>query len=253
MIDTHCHLDDKKITDIKNAISDLELVITSSSSVFDLPVIKTIAADNKSVYFTAGIHPHNATAELDKIEQLNDYITDKKCVAIGEIGLDFFYNFSEQDKQIKIFEKQIRIAADYQLPMIVHTRNAEKTVFEILENIDNLNILLHCFTGDINILSKFLRKPNVFVSIGGMITFKNNANIVEILKITPKNRLLLETDSPYLAPAPFRGKINIPNNIRFVYLKISELLEIEFNELERIIYNNLCIFLNKNILGVRRL
>ncbi|HON55972.1 MAG TPA: TatD family hydrolase [bacterium] len=239
MIDIHCHLYKEYYENLDEIIpQNFEALINTADSIEKFDECRAIAEKYKNVYFAVGIHPHNASKEKNEFQKIADYICHNKCLAVGEIGLDFYYDYSDKKDQIELFERQIEIAEAGNKNIIVHSRSAENEVYEIIKSLQKINVLLHCYTGPKNVLEKICAHRNFFVSIGGMITFKNNQQFIEYLDILPLEKLLIETDAPYLAPAPQRGKQNIPEYIKYTYQKISELKKIDFDELEKIISDN---------------
>ena len=239
MIDSHCHLDHEPL------INNLDEIIKRSKEV-GIQKLLTICTTYKSyenilkivekdsiIYGTFGIHPHetkNDTATKNIITEkanLND-----KIIGIGETGLDFYYNHSDKNAQIKSFEEHINAALELNYPLIVHSRNAEIETFEILNSYKNQKpkILMHCFTGSSKFAEKLLNLGSFF-SASGIITFKNSTELQDTFKIIPLDKLLIETDSPYLAPVPNRGKKNEPSFIKFTAEKLSEIKNIQFSEL----------------------
>jgi TatD DNase family protein len=164
---------------------------------------------------------------------------NKKIIAIGETGLDFYYNHSNHEKQITSFKSHIEASLELDIPVIVHSRNAENQTFDILNSYknDKPKILLHCFTGSQKLANK-LMNLNAFFSSSGIITFKNSIDLQETFKTIPSDRLLIETDSPFLAPIPMRGKINEPSFIKFTAQKLAELKNVSFEEITNITSNN---------------
>lgn len=239
MIDSHCHLDHEPL------INNLDEIIKRSKEV-GIQKLLTICTTYKSyenilkivekdsiIYGTFGIHPHetkNDTATKNIIIEkanLND-----KIIGIGETGLDFYYNHSDKNAQIKSFEEHINAALELNYPLIVHSRNAEIETFEILNSYKNQKpkILMHCFTGSSKFAEKLLNLGSFF-SASGIITFKNSTELQDTFKIIPLDKLLIETDSPYLAPVPNRGKKNEPSFIKFTAEKLSEIKNVKFSEL----------------------
>ena len=163
----------------------------------------------------------------------------KKIIGVGETGLDFYYNNSDKDSQIKSFKTHIEASIDLDIPIIVHSRSAENETFEILKNYKNKNlkILMHCFTGSTT-FAKNLAELGAFFSASGIITFKNSEDLRQTFKKIPLNKLLVETDSPYLAPVPNRGKKNEPSFIKYTVKKLSDLLQISEIDLINITTSN---------------
>ena len=192
------------------------------------------------IYGTFGIHPHESSANIvTKDIIIKSIKKNKKIVGVGETGLDFFYNHSEKDKQISSFKAHIEASIDLNLPLIVHSRNAEIETFNTLNlyKKDNLKILMHCFTGSYNFVKKLVTL-NTYFSASGIITFKNSKELQETFKNIPLDRLLIETDSPFLAPIPMRGKKNEPSFIKYTAEKLAELKSLTYEEINTITTKN---------------
>ena len=245
MIDSHCHLDHdpliKNIEDVllrskKEGISKL---LTISTTLNGFPKILEIIKKDEMIFGTFGIHPHETnTDQLSKDEIVDKIKTKDKIIGVGETGLDFYYNNSDKDKQIKSFQNHIDAAVELNMPLIVHSRNAETETYEILKNSDSsLKILMHCFTGSLPFALK-LMELNTYFSASGIITFKNSIDLQNTFKEIPLERLLIETDSPFLAPEPMRGKKNEPSFVRYTLNKLSELKNVDFDKLDKITTDN---------------
>ena len=239
MIDSHCHLDhqplssnlDEIIKRSKDVGIEKLLTICTTFSSFDR-IIKIIHVD-KMIYGTFGIHPHESSRDIVTKDLIKDYVNkDNKIIGVGETGLDFFYNNSDKLSQIKSFEQHIEASIELNCPLIVHSRSAEKETFEILNAYKDKNtkILMHCFTGTTDFAKK-LFELNCHFSASGIITFKNSVELQETFKIIPLNKLLIETDSPYLSPEPNRGKKNEPSFIKFTAYKLSQIKQIDVAEI----------------------
>mgnify|MGYP001337305042 FL=1 len=246
MIDSHCHLDHEPLkSDLSNIIKrskdvGIEKLLTISTSVESFQKIKNIINEDEIIFGTIGIHPH----ETDNNEISIDYIVknfeeNPKIIGIGETGLDFYYNNSDKEKQIKSFKKHIEASIETNSPLIVHSRNAEDETFEILNKYqgEKLKILMHCFTGSKNFAEKLL-KLNAFFSASGIITFKNSIDLQETFKILPLEKILIETDSPYLAPVPNRGKKNEPSFLSYTAQKLAEIKDLSKQEITKITTKN---------------
>ena len=234
MIDSHCHLDheplfenlDEVLKRSKNVGIKKILTICTTLKSFE-NIIKIINKDD-IIYGTFGIHPHetsNNTVKKDEIIQnVNKY---KKIIGIGETGLDFYYNNSDKKSQISSFEEHIKASIDMNIPLIVHSRNAENETYDILKSFNNHNIkiLMHCFTGS-NEFAKKLLSLNAYFSASGIITFKNSVDLQDTFKFLPIENLLIETDSPFLAPVPNRGKKNEPSFIKFTAEKLAKIKDL---------------------------
>ncbi len=246
MIDTHCHLDQPPLIDNLTTIIKrskdvgIKKLLTISTTVVSFEKILEIIKLDPIIYGTFGIHPHEADKELlSKNEIMNNFKNNKKVIGVGETGLDFYYNNSNKINQIKSFKNHIEASIDLKIPIIIHSRNAEDETYEVLSKYkkDNLKILMHCFTGSSNFAKKLLNF-NTYFSASGIITFKNSLDLQNTFRSIPKDKLLIETDSPFLAPVPNRGKKNEPSFIIFTLKKLAELRNIDQNELAKITTDN---------------
>ena len=246
MIDSHCHLDHEPIFSNLDKVIErskkegIEKLLTICTTLESYKNILKIIDMDKFIYGTFGIHPHNADKNLLTMEEI--YLNIKKndkIIGIGETGLDFYYNNSKKEAQIQSFNLHIDAAIKYDLPIIIHSRNAESETYEILKNKfqPNLKILMHCFTGSSPFAKKLL-ELNAFFSASGIITFKNSVELQETFKIIPTENLLIETDSPFLAPEPLRGRKNEPSFIRYTAKKLASLKNIETQNLINFTTNN---------------
>ena len=246
MIDSHCHLDHEPlISDLKNVIQrskdvGIEKLLTISTSLESFSKIKQLIHKDEIIYGTVGIHPHESDKNVLTSSQLvHNLKENKKIIGIGETGLDFFYNNSDREKQISSFKEHIEASIETKSPLIVHSRNAENETYEILNSYKNndLKILMHCFTGSKE-FSKKLLLLNSYFSASGIITFKNSLDLQDTFKSLPLEKVLIETDSPFLAPVPNRGKKNEPSFIDFTAAKLAEIKEISKSKLIEITTNN---------------
>ena len=253
MIDSHCHLDhDPLAQNIYDVLSrckkeGVDKVLTISTTISGFPKILEILKKDEMIFGTFGIHPHETnTDQLSKEEIIKRIKSNDKIIGVGESGLDFYYNNSDKDKQIKSFKNHIDAALELDIPIIVHSRNAESETYEILKNSDkNLKILMHCFTGSLSFALK-LMELNSYFSASGIITFKNSIDLQNTFKELPVERLLIETDSPFLAPEPMRGRKNEPSFVRYTLKKLSELKNVEAEEMDKITTDNFNrLFFNK--------
>jgi TatD DNase family protein len=242
MIDFHAHLDDEKILPFLDEIikrakdAGVSLIISPSINLNSALKIIEISKKFENVLPMIGIHPSEVDNFKDEdLYQLEDFIKKEKIIGIGEIGLDYTYK-TDKNKQKEIFEKQLQLAEKYKLPVVLHIRETFNDVFEILKNFKVVPIWHSC-TGNLEEVEKFLEIGG-FISFSGIITFKNANRLREIVKIVPLERIFLETDSPYLTPEPYRGKINEPSYIKFVYQKVAEIKNIEIGKISNIIRNN---------------
>jgi TatD DNase family protein len=246
MIDSHCHLDHEPLlSDLKNVIQrskdvGIEKLLTISTSLESFSRIKELIKIDEMIYGTIGIHPHESSKDIiTSKEIIRDLRENSKIIGIGETGLDFYYNNSEKEKQISSFKQHIEASIETNKPLIVHSRDAEKETFEILNQYKNQNIkiLMHCFTGSKQFSEKLLTL-NSYFSASGIITFKNSNDLQETFKSLPLDKILIETDSPFLAPVPNRGKKNEPSYIDFTAAKFAEIKNISKSELIKNTTNN---------------
>ena len=246
MIDSHCHLDHEPlISDLPNVIQrskniGIEKLLTISTSFESFNRIKDIVNLDDIIYGTIGIHPHETENDIITSDEILKNLNENpKVIGIGETGLDFFYNNSDREKQINSFKQHIEASIKSNVPIIIHSRDAEHETFEILNEYKNKNlkILMHCFTGSLEFAIK-LQSLNAFFSASGIITFKNALELQNTFKSLPLDKILIETDSPYLAPVPNRGKKNEPSFIEHTAKKLADIKEISKKELIKITTNN---------------
>ena len=239
MIDSHCHLDHEplleNLDDVIKRSKDagIKKLLTICTTLESFEKIKYLIKKDPMIFGTFGIHPHetyNNVISKDLI--INNTKENNKIIGIGETGLDFFYNHSDKKKQIESFKEHIEAAIFLQKPIIIHSRNAENETYEILNlyKNDNLKILMHCFTGSFEFSQKLLTL-GAFFSASGIITFKNSIELQNTFKTIPSDRLLIETDSPFLAPIPMRGKKNEPSFIKFTAEKLSLIKDKTFEQI----------------------
>jgi TatD DNase family protein len=246
MIDSHCHLDHEPLlSDLNNVIKrskevGIKKLLTISTSFASFDRIKNIIEKDEIIFGTIGIHPHETTDNKITTDVIVKSITDnKKIIGVGETGLDFFYNNSDKNDQIISFKQHIEASIITNTPLIIHSRDAEEETFNILNNYknQNLKILMHCFTGSKDFANKLLTL-NAFFSASGIITFKNSIDLQDTFKSLPLDKILIETDSPFLAPVPNRGKKNEPSFIDFTAQKLADIKNISKLELINFTTNN---------------
>jgi len=246
MIDSHCHLDHEPL------LSNLDDIIERSKSVGITKIlticttlnsfnkIKKLVLKDKIIYGTYGIHPHETKNDIvDSDLIINEISNNDKIIGVGETGLDFYYDNSDKETQIKSFETHIKASMELNIPLIIHSRSAENETFDILNKYknDDLKILMHCFTGSQKFAEKLL-DLNAYFSASGIITFKNSQDLQKTFQMIPLDKLLIETDSPFLAPEPNRGKKNEPSFVKFTGKKLADLKNISFEDLVNSTTNN---------------
>ncbi len=246
MIDSHCHLDHESIFSSFNEILKrskevgIEKLLSICTTDDGFSNILDLVNKDSIIYGTYGIHPHEAkNFKISKNEIIKKVSSNKKIIGVGETGLDFYYNNSSKTEQINSFLNHINAAIELDVPLIIHSRNAETETLNILSEFVNskLKILMHCFTGSETFANNLL-KFNSYFSASGIITFKNSTDLQNTFKIIPLDRLLIETDSPFLSPDPFRGKRNEPSFIIHILKKLASIKQIDTNKLDTITTNN---------------
>jgi len=246
MIDSHCHLDHEPLlSDLKNVIKrskdvGIKKLLTISTSHESFDRIKKIINEDEMIYGTIGVHPHETTDNKITTDFIIKNLTQNlKIIGIGETGLDFYYNNSDKNNQIISFKEHIEASIQTNVPLIIHSRDAEDETFDILSEYKNndLKILMHCFTGSRSFAEKLLTL-NAYFSASGIITFKNSQELQETFKFLPLDKILIETDSPFLAPVPNRGKKNEPSFIDYTAQKLAEIKNISKSDLVNFTTNN---------------
>ena len=246
MIDSHCHLDHEPlINNLSNVIKKskdcgIKKLLTICTTLKSFDNIQKILALDDIIYGTFGIHPHETeNNNISKNIILENIKKNSKLIGIGETGLDFYYNHSKKNKQIDSFKKHIEAALEINIPLIVHSRSAEEETFNVLNEykVDKPKILMHCFTGSY-FFYKEMEKLNSYFSASGIITFNNSIDLQNTFSKIPNNKLLIETDSPFLAPVPVRGKKNEPSFIRYTVKKLAEIKNIDNSEIINITTDN---------------
>lgn len=230
MFDTHAHLDDNRFKKdlesvIKEAFKDnVEYILNPGADISSSARAVDISNKYENIYSAVGVHPHSAKEmDEDSLELLKHLAKNKNVRAIGEIGLDFHYDNSPRDIQIKWFKRQIELSKELKLPLIIHDRDANQLTFDILNeyNASEYGCVLHCYSGSKDLALEY-EKRGYYISIAGPITFKNAKKPFEVAEALDLKTLLIETDSPYLTPHPYRGKRNKPSYVRYVAEEIAK-------------------------------
>ena len=238
IFDTHAHLNDERLVEEVDAIAagmendNLCGILTVGYDRASSERGYKISQKHEKIYCAVGIHPHDAkSANRSDYDYFSTVSKDKKCVAYGEIGLDFYYDLSPREVQEKVFLEQLELAHSLRMPVILHLRDAYALMNKLLvENKKKLEYgaVLHCYSGSREMLGDF-NKLDLFYSFGGAVTFKNATEKPTVIRDVPAEKLLLETDCPYMTPVPFRGKINYPKYVNLVAEKIAEILGKDIN------------------------
>lgn len=238
LIDTHTHIDLENFEDRFEQILStadeygVKKVVIPGVEPSGFERIAELCEKYDNVFGAVGVHPEDVDSYNDEAEEkIKEYLRHPKIIAVGEIGLDYYWDKSQVERQKEIFEKQILIAREAKKPVLVHDREAHADSFEILKrtNAAETGVVMHCFSGSPEFAMECV-KEGFYIALGGVVTFKNSKKAKEVAKVVPLDKLLLETDAPYMAPVPFRGKENQPAYVKFVAQEIADLRGISFDE-----------------------
>lgn len=237
LVDTHCHLDFPPFDPDRDAViqrakaAGISYFINIGSTLESSITSCELAEKYAQIYASVGVHPHDADGFDARAEnKLRALAQKNKVIAIGETGLDYYRNLSSPDNQKQAFIKQIGLAKDLNLPLVIHSRQAEVDVMRILKAAMPVRAVVHCFSGDENLLEQCL-ECGFFISFTCNITYKKAQNLRDMVSLTPLDRLMLETDAPYLSPEGFRGKRNEPYQIKLLAEEVSRIKEVSFEEI----------------------
>ena len=243
IIDAHCHLYyDELASDIDNVIqraidAGVSRLVCVGTNIEDSKKCLSITENNDDIFASSGVHPHDAKdvteGYTDEIYELMEY---ESMIAIGEIGLDYYRNLSEPETQKKVFKELMEVAQDLDRPVIIHNRDADADTLEIIGNYPSVQGVAHCFSSTLETAQAFL-EIGYYISFSGNITYKNS-HLPEIVKSIPLDRVVVETDSPYLSPEPERGKSNEPSRIIHTLTKLSEIYGLSLEEMAKYTYDN---------------
>ena len=240
-IDTHCHLSIEDYDDIDNVIEEnkkalVDKIIVSGCSRDSINEVMMLKEKYDMVYVTIGYHPEYADiTTLDDIDYLKSLLVGKKVVGIGEIGLDYHYGKENKEKQLWLFEEQLKIAESFSLPVVIHSRDATQDTINILKKY-KVKGIIHCFSGSLE-TAKIYISMGFLLGIGGVVTFKNS-KLKDVVREISLEKIVLETDSPYLTPVPYRGKVNSSKYLKYIALFISSLKNISVEEIAKITSKN---------------
>ncbi len=238
--ETHAHYDDKKFDEDRNEI-------LNSLKENNIKYVVNVGADMKSsydsiklsqeydfIYASVGVHPHEArNMKEEDYKTLEQWLQYDKVVALGEIGLDYYYDFSPREVQREVFKKQLKICENITKPVIIHSRDANQEVFDMIKESKVRKGVIHAFSGSLEMALEYI-KLGFFIGVGGVLTFKNANKLVNVVENIPLEYILIETDSPYLSPVPVRGTRNNSQNLKYIVEKISEIKHIERENVEKI-------------------
>ena len=244
LFDSHAHYNDERfLEDVYELLESMQennvgYIMNACSSVEEIPYILELAEKYDFLYASVGVHPHETENMTDAdIDKLREYAKHHKVKAIGEIGLDYFYDNSPRDLQKKWFARQIELALELDMPIIIHDRDAHRDCLDILRQYRGVKGVFHCYSGSAEMLSEVL-DLGFYAAFGGSITFKKSQRPIEAAKKAPLDKILIETDCPYLTPEPFRGKRNSSLYIHLVAEKLAEIKNISVKEIEKITLEN---------------
>lgn len=241
LTDTHCHLTKEYFNDMRKVIEDakswgVSRYISAADSLESTDEMITLSNENDEVYAAIGIHPENCNDDISEFERIVDgNKNNQKVIAIGEIGLDYHYGKENKKRQIEVFEEQLRLAEKYNLPVVVHSREATLDTIESLKKY-KVRGVMHCYSGSIE-TARELIKMGFYIGVGGVMTFKNS-KIDEIIKDIPLERIVLETDSPFLTPEPYRKFSNEPKYIKVIAEYLADLKHINILDVEKVTEQN---------------
>jgi TatD DNase family protein len=243
LVDTHIHLTDSRYSEIgltsileKAKSVGITRLITLGVDLEDSKRAAELAEKYECIYFCAGVHPHEADkVKEEDINELSKLLQHGKCVGVGEVGLDYYYEHSQMETQKEVLRRMVALANKFK-PIVLHTRSAEQDVLDIIKEIPG-KYHCHSYTGDKDLIDDYLR-IGAFFSFNGMVTFKGAQNIRDIAKKVPLDRILVESDGPYLAPVPFRGGINLPEYLKTTVVVLSEVLGLSYDEIALITTKN---------------
>ena len=248
LFDTHAHYDDAKFDEDRDTVlgsmaeSGVGFIVDVGCSFESIPKAYELTRKYENVYFSVGFHPNDAQSAEDNgaeksLDLLRSYLKDEKCVAVGEIGLDYYWDEVGRDMQKRWFRLQLELAREVGKPVIVHDRDAHGDTMEILREYKDVTGILHSFSGSPEMASELL-KLGWYISFSGVLTFKNAARLPEVAKIVPLDRMLIETDAPYLAPHPMRGKRNDSRLMAYTASKLAEIKGLTYEDICRITAEN---------------
>lgn len=241
IIDTHCHLDIKDYDNLEEVIKNMEgnYMIASGYNLESNKHVIELVNKYDNIFGTIGLHPSDVTEDYESdLLFIESNINNPKIVGVGEIGLDYYWEKDNKELQKEVFIKQIELARKYNKTIVIHSREAILDTYNILdEYLGNNKAVLHCYSSNIEMAKRF-KKFNIKFGIGGVLTFKNSSKLKEVVKELDLSDLLLETDSPYLTPEPYRGKKNEPSYTKFVAEAIAKIKEVEYEEVLEITTQN---------------
>lgn len=243
IFDSHAHYDDERFSeDLHTLLSDMKNtgvshIVNCATNLSSAKKCIELSEKYPFVYTALGVHPHECSAaQNDELEQIEKLFSHKKCVAVGEIGLDYHYDFSPRELQLEFFEKQLILANKYKLPVVIHDREAHADTMELLKKYKPAGVV-HCFSGSVE-TAKEVISLGMYIGLGGAVTFKNAKKPLDVAAFVPTEMLLLETDCPYMTPVPFRGKRNDSSLIPYTAQTIAQVKNMDIQQLLDITNSN---------------
>lgn len=243
LIDTHVHLNDERLLKELDAVferakaQNVTKMIVIGYDVASSKKAIALAEEYSFVYANIGIHPSDVHKMKESdLDWIKHHLTHEKVIAIGEIGLDYYWSKEHKELQIQVFKEQLQLAKEFHLPVAIHSRDAIQDTYDMLKDA-GVQGVMHCYSGSKEMATEFV-KLGYYIGIGGVVTFKNAKEIKEVVDVVPLTHILSETDAPYLAPHPYRGKMNEPSYIPLIVEKIAQIKEIDVKEVEIAIENN---------------
>lgn len=246
LVETHCHLDYLKSFPLEEILqksreNGVEKIITIAVQPDNFDTVYDLSQTHAEIFCTQGVHPHQAKFWIEEAEmKIRTRASNRKVVAVGEIGLDYHYNHSSKEDQLKVFEKQCSLAAEFDLPVVIHSREADEDMIKVLRQMSpsmKKKGVIHSFTSSIE-LAEFALNAGFYLGFNGIITFKTAENVRDVLKICPLDKILLETDAPFLTPVPYRGRENCPFFINLVAQEAAKIKSVEVEDLLKQCYLN---------------
>jgi TatD DNase family protein len=246
LFDSHAHYDDERFDKDRHEVISMAhrdgvaCILNASSDMASIKESISLSREYPFIYAAVGIHPHSVS-DMDEntVSKIADFAGNPKVVAIGEIGLDYYYDYSPRELQKKWFARQINLARELKLPIIVHSRDAHEDTLRLIkdEAAKDVGGVFHCYTGSVE-MARELLDLNFYIGVGGAVTFKNARKLLDVVRFIPEDRLLIETDCPYMTPEPYRGMRNDSRYVRLVAQKIAELRNIPFDRIVEITAKN---------------
>ncbi|MDY4788006.1 MAG: TatD family hydrolase [Bacilli bacterium] len=251
LYDTHCHLNDESVYEnveqyYQNCLTyGIDKINVIGYDVDSCKRAIDIANKYPNCYAVIGMHPSEIPNNNDFFSQIDELYQEKRIVAVGEVGFDYHYGKESKERQKEVFVYYIKKAKELNLPLVVHSRDAHLDTLNTLKEYKDYltKVVIHCYSYSKEVLKDYL-DLGCYISLGGVVTFKNAKTCKEVASICPLDRLMLETDSPYLTPVPYRGQVNEPSYVRFVLDEIASIREMDKDELSKILYNNSLAFFN---------